>query len=168
MMADIEIEHKIWQLSTKGQRTKEEWLAIVDYLVKRLEDYLQQQIEIIDKKIEALIIDEEAISCSIRSAVSFGGLLALAWEGRLGMELVEGKPYVSALLFLFSQNKRLAVVGQEASYIQLVYEQSDSSEGFWRYQGWLEDVYGEFEDIDEYETSNPVSLDSGEVSKKPT
>ena len=150
MSEDISIEKKIWQIYFENQRTREDWSAIVNYLVKTLENYLQQQVDIVDDTIEASIVDNEALCCSIRSAVSFAGALALAWEGRLGMEMIEDKPYVSASLFLFSCKKRLTVAGQGGSYVELIYEQSDNGNGGWRSLGWMEDIYGEFENIDEY------------------
>jgi hypothetical protein len=156
IMEEILIDKKIWQLPNGSQRTKEEWSGIVDYLVKTLEDYLQQGIDIVDDTIETSIVDNEALCCSIRSAVSFGGSLAVAWEGRLGMELIEDKPCVSASIFLFSLNKRLNVAGQGGSYLELIYEQSDNGNGGWRSLGWMEDIYGEFENIDEYSGKVPI------------
>lgn len=150
MNEDISIEQKIWQIPVETQRTREDWSAIVNYLVKTLENYLQQQVDIVDDTIEASIVDNEALCCSIRSAGSFAGSLAVAWEGRLGMEMIEDKPCVSASLFLFSCNKRLTVAGQRGSYVELIYEQSDNGNGGWCSLGWMEDIYGEFENIDEY------------------
>ncbi|EDX77568.1 hypothetical protein MC7420_2892 [Coleofasciculus chthonoplastes PCC 7420] len=149
------IEQKLWQIPMKVNSTKEDFSEIIIFLISKLSDYLQQQIEIIDKTIEESIVDEESFCCCIRSARSLGGPLTIAWEGRLGMEPIEGKACVSASLFLFSQNNRLAVTGQESSYLELVYEPSDNSEGRWRSQGWLEDVYGEFESINQYSGQLP-------------
>lgn len=144
-MDKLTVDEKIWQVPTTGKRKNEEWSAIIDYLVKTLENYLQQKIEITDESIEASIVDDEAICCSIRSASSFGGILNIAWEGRLGMELIEGKPSISASLFIFSNNRRLVVAGhEEGSYVELVYEQLENNKGNWRSLGWLEDIYGEF------------------------
>jgi hypothetical protein len=44
----------------------------------------------------------------------------------------------------------LCVAGQTGSYLELVYEKFENSKGAWRSSGWLEDVYGEFEDISEF------------------
>jgi hypothetical protein len=44
----------------------------------------------------------------------------------------------------------LCVAGQTGSYLELVYEKFENSKGAWRSLGWLEDVYGEFEDISEF------------------
>lgn len=143
------VDEEIWQVPTTGKRKNEEWSAIIDYLVKTLENYLQQKIEITDESIEASIVDDEAICCSIRSASSFGGILNITWEGRLGMELIEGKPSISASLFIFSNNRRLVVAGhEEGSYVELVYEQLENNKGNWCSLGWLEDIYGEFKYID--------------------
>jgi len=150
MTEPISIDRIIWELPTNYTRTKEEFSAIIEHLVNTLSEYLQQQIEIVDKTIEESIVDNESFCCCIRSAASFGGPLSIAWEGRLGMEAIEGKPLVSVSLFLFSHNKRLNIVGQQGSYVDLVYGRHNSGRGGWHFQGWEEDVYGEYEDIDEY------------------
>ncbi len=149
---NLSVERKLWQFPPDGRRAKEEFSVFIEHLLRTLSDYLQQQIEKIDETIEESIVDDESFCCCIRSASSFGGPLAVAWEGRMGMEPVgdKGKPWVSASLFLFSHNKRLAVTEQKGSYIELVYEPNDNGKGCWRFLGWEEDIYDEFEGIDEY------------------
>ncbi len=158
MTENISIDQIIWQIHPDYRWTKDEFSRIIHDLVKSLSDYLQQPIEILDETLQASIVDEESFCCSICSGTYLGGPLAVAWEGRLGMEPINGKPSVSASLFLFSQNKRLSVVNQEGSYIELVYEMSEGDNGSWRSLGWLEDIYGEYKGIDEYSCELPISL----------
>lgn len=142
----MSLEHQLWTSLGEGHLSSEEWSAIADRLVETLGDYLQQRVLLVD----AAVIDGEALSCSIRSARPIGGPLALAWEGRLGTETIDGTPHVSASLFLFSQATRLAVAGQRGSYIELVFEATDGGGGRWQSLGWMQDVYREFESVDTY------------------
>jgi len=137
------IDDQIWSLSSQG-RTEEVWSAIIQHLVSALGDYLQQEVKLLEKS----VIDGEALWSRIRGASTFGGVFAVGWEGRLGMEIIENKPFVSASVFLFSQGRRLSVSGQAGSYLELVYERADNGEGRWRSLGWLEDIYDEFASID--------------------
>ncbi len=130
-------------------RSKEEWRAIRQHMVGSLGEYLQQPIEVIDASIEESIVDDEALCCVIRSLPS-NSPLALTWEGRLGLDIIEEKPYVITSLFLFSQGQRIAIAGHTSSYLELVYELTENTQGAWRTLGWIEDIYGEFEDITEY------------------
>jgi len=136
-------------ISLNGKRSKQEWRAIRQHMVDSLGEYLQQPIEIIDSSIEESIVDDEALCCAIRSLPT-NSPLALTWEGRLGMDIIEEKPYVSTSLFLFSQGERITTAEQTSSYLELVYEPSESTQGAWRTLGWIEDIYGEFEHITEY------------------
>jgi hypothetical protein len=153
---DMSINQKIWQLPSGSRLTKEEWSQIITHLVDMLRDYLQQPVEVPDSLIGESIIDDEAICCPIRSPVPFGGPLAVAWEGTLGLEVIDGRPYISASLFLFSNGNRLVVAGQLGSYLELVYEKAESGVSNWHSLGWIEDIYGEFEAIDEYTGGDEV------------
>jgi hypothetical protein len=150
MEIEILVEEKIWYTATDLKRSNTEWSEIVNYLIPSLEDYLQQPIKILDETIEQSIVDGQAICCSICSYVLSNHPFEIAWEGRLGIDTIDGKTIISVSLFLFSHNKRLCVAGQTGSYLELVYEKFENSKGAWRSLGWLEDVYGEFEDISEF------------------
>ena len=130
-------------------RSKEEWRAIRQYLISSLGEYLQQPVEVVDASIEESIVDDEALCCVIRSLPT-DSPLALTWEGRLGLDIIEEKPYVSTSLFLFSQGERITTTEHTSSYLELVYEPTESTPGAWRTLGWIEDIYGEFAHITEY------------------
>lgn len=132
-----------------GKRSKEEWLAIREHLVDTLSGYLQQPIEIMDSSIDESIVDQDALCCAIRSLPA-SSPLALAWEGRLGAEIIEGKPYVSTSLFLFSHGQRITAAEQIGTYLELVYEPTNNHEKGWHSLGWIEDIDGEFEHLTEY------------------
>jgi hypothetical protein len=74
----------------------------------------------------------------------------MAWEGILGMDVIEGKPYVSAPLFLFSHGRRLTVSERLGSYLEFTYDRTANGSGRWRSLGWVEDIYGEYQSIDKY------------------
>ncbi len=141
------VEQLIWQAPPGWQRTQAEFSVIIERLVEALSEYLQQQIETVDQTLEESIIDDESFCCSIRSSNTFATPFDLAWEGILGMELIEGEPHVSASIFLFSKDSRLGLVGHEGSYLELVYQRSDIGAGYWSSLGWIDDIYGEFNNI---------------------
>ncbi len=150
MKSEISVEEKIWRISVDLKHSHKEWLEIVTYLIKTLEDYLQEPIEVLDQGIEESIVDDEAICCSICSSISLHQRFGIAWQGRLGIDIINSKPVISVSLFLFSHNKRLCVAGHMGSYMEIIYEKIENNQGAWRSLGWLEDIYGEFENITEF------------------
>src|SRR5262245_31696695 len=88
------IDEKIWNFLLNEKTNQEEWAEIAEHLVRTLGEYLSQSIE----QTDMIIVDGQAIRCSIRSAGTFGGELLLAWEGILGFDVMVGRPYVSASL----------------------------------------------------------------------
>ena len=104
----MEHDKLIWQTPPYDHRSDKDWSIIIEHLVTSVGEYLQQQAVIMSSE----VVDNEALFCRIRSASQFCGPLALAWEGRLGIDIIEDKPYVSASIFLFSQRKRLVLTSQ--------------------------------------------------------
>ena len=139
----LPVHMDIWKRPARGQWTEEDWSAIINHLTQALSTYLGQTVKLIDSS----IIDGEALCCSIRGETMLAGPLELTWEGRLGLELINDRPHVSAFLFLFSQGKRLRTTGQSGSYLLLTYQPDSSGVPRWHSDGWQEDVYGEFESI---------------------
>jgi hypothetical protein len=136
----------IWRDPGSGSRTEEEWNRLVEHLLQSLSAFLRQQIVLIERE----VLDSEALFCRIRSAATIGGPLSIGWEGRLGLEVIEGQSHVSVSLFLFSQGRRLSAALQAGSYLELVYERTSDGTGQWRSDGWQEDIYDEYRFIDTY------------------
>lgn len=102
MEIEILVEEKIWYTATDLKRSNTEWSEIVNYLIPSLEDYLQQPIKILDETIEQSIVDGQAICCSICSYVLSNHPFEIAWEGRLGIDTIDGKTIISVSLSLIS------------------------------------------------------------------
>ena len=92
----------------------------------------------------------EGFCVDIWSPAPLLGILALSWKGILGGQVLNDgrKLDISATLFLYSQKKKL-VTKEGASFLELVYEKDDSGDGNWRIDGWLKDVYYEYEFFDQ-------------------
>ena len=86
------------------------------------------------------VIDGVALSCQVSTRQRVLGPLALGVTATIGLEIIERRPYVNAFLFLFSDAARLGPREAAESYAELVYEPA----GLWRFNGWVEDEYGEF------------------------
>ncbi|MGK5555559.1 hypothetical protein ACSNOI_28470 [Actinomadura kijaniata] len=119
--------------------------ADVPALVASLGRYLGQEVAMVD-----LDVADDAFSCRIRSRAPSGTAFRTAWEGVLGMQLFEGEPDVSASLFLFSHGRRVRLAGHRGSYLALVYRGPLDGTGTWRNEGWIEDVFGEFDAHDRH------------------
>lgn len=129
-----------WLWAGRVDRTSS-WGAVARYLVHRLRDHLA--LEIVAS--HSMLVDE-GFSCRLRGVGAFGGCLQLEWRGHLGVEILRGRPSVTALLKLFSQERRLGIVGHRASSFQLAYVAVDGR-GQWTDVGW-EDDYGDLVDDD--------------------
>ncbi|SDF43714.1 hypothetical protein SAMN05216553_101635 [Lentzea fradiae] len=92
---------------------------------------------------------EEAFSCLVRGPEP-SGPLQVGWEAVLGMEHYDGKPHVSATLFLYSRGRRLRLDDQRGSYLEIVYDGPLDGSGTWRDLGWLQDDFGEFDAHDRF------------------
>lgn len=93
---------------------------------------------------DATIIDGTALSVTVSSRGEVAGPLRLRYRGIVGSESIDGAPYVSAVLFVYSAGARLSVGGEEASYLAFAYERPDDGVGQWRFDGWHTDEYGEY------------------------
>lgn len=124
----------------------EQWQVKLNDLVESLGQLLETPVRVI----EASAVGEDSFSSYIRSALPPKGVFGITWEGLLGQELIEGRPHISASLFLFSQGKRLTVYGDTGGSIELIYEESESGRVGWRSVGWAEDTFGEYAAFSEY------------------
>jgi hypothetical protein len=80
----------------------------------------------------------------VSSRGELAGPLRIRYRGIVGLQPIEGAPYISAVLFVYSSGARLSLDGDEASFLLWEYERSDADVGEWRLQGWRSDVYGEY------------------------
>ncbi|MGB1253623.1 MAG: hypothetical protein ACPG8W_23635 [Candidatus Promineifilaceae bacterium] len=125
-----------------------EWKEIQQHLLCSLSTFLKREIFLEHLSIEDSIVDTSSMASVIYSAPLPNDAFSLGLEGRLGVELIGGKPETSAFLFLFSNGKRMSVLHHpEGSYFFLRYIEIEGV-GKWEDMGWQEDIYGEFEDID--------------------
>lgn len=121
------------------------WTSLINSLVAGLSKHLNETVTIVDAGEMP-----DGFSSSIRGPEPCHPSLQVAWEGTLGMQNIDGKPHVSATLFLFSRGRRLRLDDQTGSFLEIVYEGPLDGTGTWRDLGWLQDDFGEFEEYDRY------------------
>jgi hypothetical protein len=123
----------------------EQWISIVEYVLEQLQFFLNLPIE--HESLEGNV--GEGFSLNIWSQTLLLGPLALSWKGILGGQILNNSRLnISATLFLYSQKKKL-VTKEGASLLELVYEKDDFGNGNWQLDGWLKDVYYEYEFFDQ-------------------
>ncbi|MFI0373049.1 hypothetical protein ACH35V_34755 [Actinomadura sp. 1N219] len=121
------------------------WSAAIDALAASLAAHLGQRVTVVNAS-----EIEDGFACLIRGPAPSGPTFQMAWEGVLGMQVVEGKPDVGVSLFLYSRGRRLRLDDQPGSYLEIVYEGPFDGSGTWRDLGWLQDDFGEFDAHDHY------------------
>ncbi|MCI2416235.1 hypothetical protein MOQ72_02265 [Saccharopolyspora sp. K220] len=94
--------------------------------------------------------DDKTFSCMIRSRPPKQDGFGLCWEGILGMEPIEGHLHASASIFMYSQNRRVAIEGHDSSYFEIEYEGDVDQGGNWVSRGWIEDALGEYANFARY------------------
>lgn len=126
-----------------------QWLDIVKYVLEKLQFFLELPIE--HEPLENNI--GEGFCINIWSPAPLLGTFALSWKGILGGQILnDGKRLdISATLFLYSQKKKL-ITKEGASFLELIYEKDGFGKGSWRIDGWLKDVYYEYEFFDQDDT----------------
>jgi hypothetical protein len=113
-------------------RSATDWDVIVDRLVTTFATTLGMQLKVDHRA----VIDQQALTCRVMTTESVGGPLRLGLTATVGIDTVDGKPFVDAAVFAFSGTVRLDV----DHYAAFRYRQ----DGKWEYKGWVKDVYGEF------------------------
>jgi hypothetical protein len=119
-----------------ASRDTAEWDAIVDGLVTTLGEALGVPLVVELRR----VVDGVALLCRVGTVRALGGPLAVGISAIIGFEVIVGRPYVNALVFLFAAGARLHLPGAKESYAELVYTPDEG----WRLRGWLEDEYAEF------------------------
>lgn len=94
---------------------------------------------------DAMTVDGTALSVTVSSRDELAGPLRIRYRGIVGLQPIEGAPYISAVLFVYSSGARLSLDGDEAGFLLWEYEPSDGGAGEWRLRGWRRDEYGEYE-----------------------
>jgi len=135
-----DLEHMLWSQQLLPEAA---WKEIALYLVSRLTDFLGQEVDLVDLE----LVDEGSFTGRIVSRSRIGGPLAIEWWGVLGMERVEGEPYVSATLFMYSMKQRLGIESPKGSAIEIVFERRSGGVAAWRSLGWVVDIYGEWNHV---------------------
>jgi len=134
-------ESRLW-----GRQVESEvqWRELAQYLAGRLSEIVE-----LDVSVEPLTQAERTgFSCRISAQGALGGPLQIEWSGFLKLEHREGKPRITASLFLFSRCRRLQIAGQAGSSLELIFENTAGDHGRWVILGWHEDIRGEYEGIE--------------------
>jgi hypothetical protein len=135
-----DIDAHIFRTPVPSIRTSDEWVAITRHLCEELSRVLGVELSVED----SMIVDDTTLSLTVCSRSELAGPLRIRYRGIVGLAPIDGAPYVSAVLFVYSSGLRLSVDGDEASFLAWVYERSDASAGQWRLDGWQSDGYGEY------------------------
>lgn len=141
------IDEFVWPESGNiGEYSTKQWVDIVEYVLSKLRIFLNLPID--HEPLENNVGDGFCVN--IWNPKPLLGSLALSWKGILGGQILnEGRRLnISATLFLYSQQKKL-ITKEGASFIELVYKKDDLGKGNWRMEGWLTDVYYEYEFFDQ-------------------
>jgi hypothetical protein len=93
---------------------------------------------------DSMTVDGTALSVTVSSRGELAGPLRIRYRGIVGLQPIEGAPYISAVLFVYSSGARLSRDGDEASFLLWEYQHSDAGAGEWRLRGWRSDEYGEY------------------------
>ena len=141
------LEERLWKITRPNPLEKTEFVEIIDYLFKRLGDYLEQKLE----KIGEDFVEKDAFSRSFRGAITPNAAFKITFVGSLGMELVGDQfaPHTSANLYLFGDNHRLSAGQPDRSFIYLEYRKGADGNGNWVSSGWEIDEFDEYENIAE-------------------
>ncbi len=137
--------------------TKEQWVAIVIYLLNSIEIFFNFPIVCEDKIIENV---GEGFSLDIRSHKMFLGPLQIQFKGILGGDIV-GDPmylYISLILFLYSRETKLVTKNGD-SFLNFNFERNNGANGIWVCSGWGNDIYGEYGFFDDITGKNDPSFD---------
>ncbi|MDX8141665.1 hypothetical protein SK854_06050 [Lentzea sp. BCCO 10_0061] len=121
------------------------WRPTIGALAASLGEHLGEQVAVVN-----VTEMEDAFSCLVRGPESSGSTLRVGWEAVLGMEHFDGKPNVSATVFLYSRGRRLRLDDHRGSYLEIVYDGPLDGSGTWRDLGWLQDDFGEYDAHDRY------------------
>jgi hypothetical protein len=130
------------QRSPLTGRWRQEIAAIAD----SLSQHLRQRVEVLGAT-EMV----EAFSVSVRGPAASPTGFGLAWNGVLGMQVIDGRPHISVSVFFYSRGERIRLAEHDGSYIELELDGRLDGSGTWRALGRLEDEYGEYESCEHWE-----------------
>ena len=143
-----ELENKLWRITRPNSINQDDLRSIIDYLFERLSSCLKEPLEVIGKD----SLDEDSFCRSFRGSLS-SEIFKITYVGLLELTLVGDnfKPQINAWIFLFGDHFRLTAGQSDRSYLELVYDKFSENKGNWRSLGWMNDEFGQHEDIKEDE-----------------
>ncbi len=149
MQVNTLLEEKLWKITRPNPLDKNELVEIIEYVFKRLSGYLQQPLEVIGQD----ALSEDSFCRSFRGEIVPNDPFKITYVGLLELGLVgdDFKPHINAWIFLFGEHHRLTAGEPAQTYVEFVYDKIDEKSGNWRSLGWMEDEFGQYEDIEESE-----------------
>lgn len=149
MQVNKAIEERLWSVSPENTLDKKTCDEIIDYLLARLSDCLQQPLKIVGDN----WLDRTAFSADFVGAVAPRDVFRISYVGTLGMTTFGDKDelHVGAWLFLFGDKHRITAGQPNRSFIYLIYERKNDNIGEWQSHGWQIDGCEEYENIIEEE-----------------
>ena len=158
MQINKALEERLWSVSFENPLDKEACDQIIDYLLTRLSDYLQQPLTHINDN----WLDGDAFGADFIGTVAPFEAFHISYVGMLGMQTIgdEAIPNVSASLFLFGDHQRLSAKQSNKSLVEFIYERDVSNVGRWQSFGWNIDEFDQFEDIIESEYHHKESVEA--------
>lgn len=146
---NLELEKKLWSISSENLLDEETCKEAVDYLLKRLSDYLQTPLETVGD----IWIIEDSFSSDFSGFIHPKSALEISLGGTLAVKLVDDEYgiTISVNLYLFGSHYQLFAGQKSRCYIGLDYLKNEENIGDWFSHGWLIDDYGQDEDKEEIE-----------------
>jgi len=128
--------------------TAEEWRCIAEYVIRKLEDFLDVTIRF-NGTLEDQVKD--GISMDLTCIPKLANRLDFFMKGILASNLGSDGLTIGATMFLFCGGKRL-ISNKNDAFIDLSYRLVDGN-GQWTVMGWFKDEYGEYPEFDEAQTT---------------
>ena len=155
MQINQALEEKLWSVTREKPLDKETCDRIIDYLLARLSDYLQQPLELVGDN----WLDETAFSADFVGEIAPRDVFHISYVGTLGMDTFGDKDelHIGAWLFLFGDKHRITAGQTNRSFIYLIYERRNDSTGEWKSHGWQIDEFDENIVEDEYRSGLQVA-----------
>lgn len=146
---NLELEKKLWSITSENLLDKKTSEEAIDYLLKRLSDYLQTPLEAVG---DVWIVDD-SFSSDLCGFLNPKSAFEISLGGTLAVKLVDDEYgiTISVDLYLFGSHHQLYAGEKSRCYIGLDYLKNEENTGQWLSHGWLIDDYGQDEDKEESE-----------------
>lgn len=135
-----DLDQKLFACHLDGPYSESDWREILDHVVAKLSDFLEQPVSTSD-----VAIYPDGFAADIQCQKAFGGLLDISWFGRVGVTVLGKKEVtdLSAWLFFRGFSERLVSIDGK-SHLYLSYRERISGVYEWQAE-WDVDEFGEFE-----------------------